>query len=88
MKANCGMRPMTSGGFIIAAHDAWDGELAERYVAPKMPSRSASNVVTTAWHKARFPVRIIAKLGAALASRVPVGYEDETGFHYGVKAGD
>ena len=29
----------------------------------------------------------IAKLRAAIASYVPVGYEDETGFHYGVNAG-
>jgi hypothetical protein len=41
-----------------------------------------------AWHEAGFPVRIIAKLRAAIASHVPLGYENETGFHHGVKAGD
>ena len=76
------------GGFITATHNVWDGELAEQNIAPKMPSQAAGNVVTPAGHEARFPVRIIAKLRAAIASRVPVGYEDETGFHYGVKAGD
>ena len=41
-----------------------------------------------AWHEVRFPVRIIAKLRAAIETRVPVGYEDETGFHYSMKASD
>jgi hypothetical protein len=38
--------------------------------------------------EAVFPVRIIAKLCAAIASRVPVGFEDEIGFHYGRNDGD
>ncbi len=38
------------------------------------------------WMKAVFPVRIIGKVCAAIASRVPVGYEDEAGFHYGRNA--
>jgi hypothetical protein len=53
-----------------------------------MPSQLARNVVPTPWHEAGFPVRIIAKLRAAIASHVPAGYEDETGFHYSAKAGD
>jgi hypothetical protein len=28
------------------------------------------------------------KLRAAIEARVPVGYEDETGFHYSLKASD
>jgi hypothetical protein len=36
----------------------------------------------------KFPVRAIAKLYAAIEDRVPVGYEDETGFHYSMKASD
>jgi len=32
---------------------------------------------------ANFLVRIVAKIWETIASRVPVGYEDETGFHYG-----
>ena len=28
------------------------------------------------------------KLQAAIETRVPVGYEDETGFHYSLKASD
>jgi len=31
-----------------------------------------------------FLVRIIAKARKAITSRVPVGYEDGTGFHHGV----
>ena len=44
---------------------------------------TAAHAVQTAWHEAGFPVRIIGNLYAAIASHVPVGYEDETGFHYG-----
>jgi hypothetical protein len=52
-----------------------------------MPSSSAGSL-RIAWHAVRFPVRIIAKLRAAIETRVPVGYEDETGFHYSLKASD
>ena len=88
MKTNCRVKPLMFGGSVTVTNDAWDGELAEQYVAPKMPSRSTRNVVSMAWHVAGFPVRIIAKWCAAIASRVPVGYEDETEFHYGEKEGD
>ncbi len=40
--------------------------------------------VRTEWHPARFLVRIVAKICTTIISRVPVGYEDETGFHHGV----
>jgi hypothetical protein len=63
-------------------------QLAERHVEQTMPSSSASNPLRIAWHEVRFPVRIIAKLRAAIEARVPVGYEDETGFHYGADATD
>jgi hypothetical protein len=62
-------------------------QLAERHVEQTMPSSSA-NTLRIAWHEVRFPVRIIAKLRAAIEARVPVGYEDETGFHYGADAKD
>jgi hypothetical protein len=41
-----------------------------------------------AWHEVGSPVRIIAILRASIKSRVPVGYEDESGFHYGADATD
>jgi hypothetical protein len=66
-------------------------QLAERHVEQTMPSSSANTLriaLRIAWHEVRFPVRIIAKLRAAIEARVPVGYEDETGFHYGADAAD
>ncbi len=43
-----------------------------------------SNIVRIAGHKVSVPVRIIAKLCGVMETRVPVGYEDEGGFHYGL----
>jgi hypothetical protein len=37
----------------------------------------------TSKRPANFLVRIIATIWEAIVSRVPAGYEDETGFHYG-----
>ena len=34
------------------------------------------------------PAGIIAKLRNLVRIEIPVGYQDETGFHYGVKAAD
>ncbi|MGA2179687.1 MAG: hypothetical protein ABSH15_08920 [Verrucomicrobiota bacterium] len=62
-------------------------QLAERHVEQTMSSSSASTL-RIAWREVRFPVRIIAKLRAAIEARAPVGYEDETGFHYSLKASD
>jgi hypothetical protein len=64
-----------------------DSQLAERHVEQTLSSSSASTL-RIAWHEVRFPVRIIAKLRAAIEARAPVGYEDETGFHYSRKASD
>jgi hypothetical protein len=63
-------------------------QLAERHVEQTMSSSSAGNPLRIAWHEVRFSVRIIAKLCAAIEARAPVGYEDATGFHYGMKASD
>jgi hypothetical protein len=43
-----------------------------------------SNTLKTEWFGVGFPVRIITKMCAAITARMAVGYEDETGFHYGV----
>ena len=43
-----------------------------------------SNAIEIKWRGVRFLVRIITKMCEAIISRVPVGYEDETGFHYGL----
>ena len=62
-------------------------QLAERHVEQTMSSSSASTL-QIAWHEVRFPVQIIAKLRAAIEAQVPVGYEHESGFHYGADATD
>jgi hypothetical protein len=62
-------------------------QLAKRHVEQTLPSPSASNQ-RIAWYVAGFPVRILRKLYAAIETWVPVGYEDETGFHYSLKASD
>ena len=62
-------------------------QLAERHVEQTMSSSSASTL-RIAWHEVGSPARIIAKLRAAIEARAPVGYEDETGFHYSRKASD
>ena len=64
-----------------------DSQLAKRDVEQTMSSSSAITL-QIAWHEVSFPVRIIAKLRAAIEARVPVGYEDETGFHYSLKVSD
>jgi hypothetical protein len=43
-----------------------------------------SNAIELERRGVRFLVRIITKVCEAITSRMPVGYEDETGFHYGV----
>jgi len=62
-------------------------QLAERHVEQTLSSSSASTL-RIAWHEVGSPARIIAKLRAAIEARAPVGYEDETGFHYSRKASD
>jgi len=39
-------------------------------------------------HEVNLPARVMAKLRAVIEARIPVGYEDETGFHYSLKASD
>jgi hypothetical protein len=63
-------------------------QLAKRRTVNKMSLPLNRNPNQGVWVEAGFPVRMIAKLRAAIATRVPVGYEDETGFHYSAKASD
>ena len=42
------------------------------------------NVLEIEGRGVRFLARIVTKMCEAITSGVPVGYEDETGFHYGV----
>ena len=48
------------------------------------PLPLACNDNQIAGHEVGSPARIIALLRASIKSHVPVGYEDESGFHYGV----
>jgi hypothetical protein len=41
-----------------------------------------------AWYKIGSPLRIVSILRASLEARAPVGYEDDSGFHYGANAND
>jgi hypothetical protein len=65
-----------------------DSQLAECHVEQTMFSSAIGNPLRAAWYEASFPVCIIAKLRAAIEARAPVGYEDETGFHYGMRVSD
>jgi hypothetical protein len=55
-------------------------------MALKIEERSAHQDPVSASHRAPFSwPRLIEKLLAAFRSEAPVGYEDETGFHFGVR---
>jgi hypothetical protein len=43
-----------------------------------------SNALKIEWRGVGLLARIITKTSEAITSRVRVGFEDETGFHYGV----
>ena len=47
-------------------------------------STTQAGAIRMKQHSAGFLGRIVAKLWAAIISPVPVGFEDETGFHYGM----
>ncbi|MGD0744061.1 MAG: hypothetical protein ABSA45_02805 [Verrucomicrobiota bacterium] len=60
-------------------------ELATGCVDQTMPPTPDSNIVRKAGHRSGLPVRIVTKMCGAMESQVPVGYEDEGGFHYGAE---
>ena len=63
-------------------------ELTAGYVDQTMPLTVDSDTMRIAGHKVRLPVRIVAKWCGVMESQVPVGYEDEGGFHYGADMAD
>jgi len=63
-------------------------QLAHRRIDQTMHLPLNRNATRIAWHEVGSPVRIIAILRATIEARVPVGYEDEAGFHYGSDASD
>jgi hypothetical protein len=58
-------------------------KLATRCVDKAMPLTMDSNIMQTAGCQTRLPVRIAVKLSGVMESQVPIGYEDDGGFHYG-----
>jgi len=63
-------------------------ELATGHVDQMMPLTVDSNIMRIAGHQVGLPLRIIAKLCDVIESQVPIGYEDEGGFHYGANPAD
>jgi len=63
-------------------------QLAGRSVGQMMPLPFERQARRIAWHRVGSPTRIIQILNAAIEARVPIGYEDETGFHYGTDTRD
>jgi hypothetical protein len=64
-----------------------DSKLAGRNAGERMSPACVSKLRFVR-HEVNFPARIVGKLRAMIEARVPVGYEDETGFHYSLKASD
>ena len=60
-------------------------QLAKHDAEPITSLSFGRSPVQIEWCEVRFPVQIMAKLCGAIEFRVPTGYEDETGFHYGLK---
>jgi len=58
-------------------------ELAAGRADQERPLSLEDNHRQFAGRQVAFPVHMVAKLCDAIASRVPFGYEDENGFHYG-----
>jgi len=63
-------------------------QLANRRMDQMVPLPLNRHATRVSWHEVGLPVRIIALLRATIEARAPVGYEDETGFHYGSETTD
>ena len=63
-------------------------QLAAGRVEQTLPARYAGSLLRMAWNGFQLPIRIIAKLRGVIEFHAPVGYEDETGFHYNRKSSD
>jgi len=56
--------------------------LSEKGVQPESPASSGDAAITASARLGCF-TRVVATWHAAINFLVPIGYEDETGFHYG-----
>jgi len=61
-------------------------QLASERLVPSMPLPLVRDGGRIAWYQIGSPARIAAILRASLEARVPIGYQDDSGFHYGVQA--
>jgi hypothetical protein len=77
-----------AGVWIDARNMIVGTQLAGQQGGKAVPLPLSRNDCRIAWHEVGSPVRIIAVLRATMKSQVPVGYEDETGFHYGTDMTD
>ena len=59
-------------------------ELAAGKAGREKPLPLEDNPLHAAGCRVVLPVRMVLKLYDVIAARVPFGYEDESGFHYGV----
>lgn len=62
--------------------------LAKRCLEHQMALSSGGNTVQPTEPEDGSAVQAIIRLRATIETRVPVGYENETGFHYGVDVTD
>jgi len=60
-------------------------ELATGRIEQAAPLMVDSPVLLIEGQKIRFPARFVVKFCGVIESQVPVGYEDEGGFHYGAE---
>jgi len=63
-------------------------ELTTGHVDQTGPLSPDGNIMQIAGYKVGLPVRIVAKLCGVIETQVPIGYEDEGGFHYGANLAD
>jgi len=74
---------------LVETHNMIAGnQLAAGRVQRTLPMRLAGSILWTVWNEVSWPVRIAAKLRNAIEVHTPVGYEDETGFHYDSQSSD
>jgi hypothetical protein len=60
-------------------------QLATKRFVGTTPLPLDCNGAWIGWNRLGPSIRIIALVRAALEARAPVGYEDESGFHYGAE---
>jgi len=74
---------------LVETHNMIAGnQLAAGHVDQTSAAPSAGSILRTAFNEFSLSARIVEKLRATIESHAPVGYENETGFHYNGEASD